>query len=317
MVTRDRHRRRFTIAAQVHGHTEGLKALQKASLERLYRRSIPVDEVISREVAQQIATLSRDLHRQVGLLIDRRGRIQHVIVGDAERLHLPDLGRHRAGASRLRGVRLVHTHLLNERLTRDDLTDLTKLQLDLVAVVSVGELGEASAVEYAHVTPDSFEGGGYAVVEPTPLGRFSLDFRGFIEGLEEGLSAASRVVATEEGIVRAVAVHVTSQPVTSDAVTRSLDELKELAATAGVAIVETIIQRRPKPDPRYVVGKGKLQELTLAALQHDADLVIFDQDLSPSQARAIAETIENKVIDRTQLILDIFAQRASSLDGKL
>lgn len=278
---------------------------------------VEVQDVISRDLAQQLAMISRDLNRQIGLIIDRRGRVQEVIVGDAERLQLPDLGRHRAGRARLRGVRLVHTHVSGERLTRDDLTDLTRLHLDLVAVIQVGSLGEAATIELAHVIPDLVEGASHHIEEPVRFDRFTWNFETFIQDLEARFAATSRTVATDEGLIRAVAVHVTNQSTHSDKVRTSLEELEELARTAGVAIVETIIQRRPKPDPKFVVGKGKLQELTLAALQHDAELVIFDQDLSPSQARAIAETIENKVIDRSQLILDIFAQRATSLDGKL
>ncbi len=317
-ISRPRHPGRFTISTTLHGHTQGLRPLQRSALERLYRRTVPVGEIVGRELATQLATVSADLHRQVGLIIDRRGRIEAVIVGDAERLFLPDLGRQRAGRSRLRGVRLVHTHLGGERLTRDDLTDLTRLHLDLVAVVQVGTTGAATTLEYAHVTPDlDGQGDGYRVVEPERIDRVSVDFEAFIGELEARFSDAGRTVTTDEGLVRAIAVHVTRQSPQSEVVRASLEELSELARSAGVAIVETIVQRRPEPDPRYVAGKGKLQELTLAALQHDADLVIFDQDLSPSQARAIAETIENKVIDRSQLILDIFAQRATSLDGKL
>ncbi len=243
--------------------------------------------------------------------------MQHVIVGDTERLELPDLGRHRAGRARLRGVRLVHTHVLGERLTRDDITDLTRLQLDLVAVLQLSNIGEATTIEVAHVTPDALDGPGYHVMEPERLQRFELRFDTFIDELEGRFAASAKTVETDEGLTRAIAVHVTSRNVHGETVQQSLAELAELARSAGVALVETVIQRRPEPDPRFVVGKGKLQELTLAALQHDADLVIFDQDLTPSQARAIAETIDNKVIDRTQLILDIFAQRARSLDGKL
>jgi GTP-binding protein HflX len=274
-------------------------------------------EIISAELAGFLCELTAELRRQVGVLVDRRGRIQHVVVGDHERLFLPDLGRQRAGRSRLRGLRLVHTHLAGEGLTKDDLTDLTKLQLDLIAVLQLGPGGVPTSLQWAHIIPPTAEGSAVEVAEPVLLHRVVFDFEAFIDGLESRLTAVSQGVETREGETRAIAVHVTQGSTHRAEVERSLAELTELARTAGVALVETIVQRRPQPDPRYVVGKGKLQELALAAIHHDADLVVFDQDLTPSQARTIAESVELKVIDRTQLILDIFAQRASSLDGKL
>ncbi|MFO0747011.1 MAG: GTPase HflX [Myxococcota bacterium] len=264
-----------------------------------------------------MATISAELNRQVGVVIDRRGRIEHVIVGDAERLFLPDLGRQRAGRSRFRGVRLVHTHVGGERLSKDDLTDLAKLQLDLIGVVQAAPDGQATTIEVAHLVPPTPSGEVWEVRPPVPLHRLELDFARFIDELENRFASAQEGRATKEGETRAIVVHVTRMNPSRPEVQQSLEELAELCRTAGVAIVETIVQRRHEPDPRYVVGQGKLQELALAALHHDADLVVFDQDLSPSQARSIGESVELKVIDRTQLILDIFAQRAKSLDGKL
>ncbi len=261
--------------------------------------------------------LSHELRRQLGVMIDRRGRIQHVIVGDHERLFLPDLGRQRAGRSRLRGLRLVHTHISGERLTKDDLTDLAKLQLDAIASLTISALGTPGTIEWAHLAPPNSEGTSVEIVEPVAFHRLEIDFEAFLDALETRLTQTKQGQETREGETRAIAVHVTPLGIQRPEVERSLAELAELARTAGVALVETIVQRRPEPDPRFVVGKGKLQELALAALHHDADLVVFDQNLTPSQARSIAETVELKVIDRTQLILDIFAQRASSLDGKL
>ena len=304
------------IATTVSGHLIGLKAAQKHALERVYRRTVPPAEVITQELATFLAEISGELNRQVGVVIDRRGRVQHVIVGDHERLFLPDLGRQRAGRSRLRGVRLVHTHVGGERLTKDDLTDLSKLQLDLIAAIQAHG-GVAQTIEVANLVPPGPDGATTEVRAPVPLGRLDLDFGRFIDELEARFAAATKGVDATAGLTRAIAVHVTTGSVKRPEVERSLAELNELARTAGVALVETIVQRRPEPDPKFVVGKGKLQELTLAALHHDAELVIFDQELTPSQARAIADEVELKVIDRTQLILDIFAQRARSLDGKL
>ncbi len=305
------------ISSELSGHLVGLKPAQRHALERIYRRAVPPDAVVTLELAQFMAELSRALHRQIGVLIDRRGRIAHVVVGDAERLFLPELGRERAGRSRFRGVRLVHTHLGGERLNKDDLTDLAKLHLDLVAVLQVGRDALCESIELAHLVPSARGETPWVVREPVALARLALDFTRFIEDLEGTFEAPARAVDAATGLTRAIVVHVTRGAADHPEVQQSLSELEELCRTAGVAIVETVLQRRSAPDPRYVLGKGKVQELALAAMHFEADLVIFDQDLSPSQARAIGDTIALKVIDRTQLILDIFAQRAASQAGKL
>lgn len=278
---------------------------------------MPSSQVITTELAHFMASISSELRRQVGVVLDRRGRVQHVIVGDADKLVLPDLGRQRAGRSRFRGVRLVHTHVLGERLSRDDLTDLSLLQLDLIGVIQLGPGGLASTLEIAHLVPPVGDGPAWEVLAPRPVGELDLDFARFIEDLEGQFAVSQGAVATREGEVRGIAVHITDGPVDSTAVAQSLEELRELARTAGVTFVDTIIQRRRTPDPKFAIGQGKLEELVLATMHHDADLVVFDQDLTPAQVRSIGDRVELKVIDRTQLILDIFATRATSKAGKL
>ncbi|MFT7578992.1 MAG: GTP-binding protein HflX [Myxococcota bacterium] len=306
------------IANSLSGHLVGLKPAQRHALERIFRRSVGPDQIITTELSHFVAGLSVELRRQIGLIIDRRGRIQHVVLGDAERLFLPDLGRQRAGRGRFRGVRLIHTHVQGEPLSKDDLTDLTLLQLDMIGVLQVSDTGLATTLELAHIVPPSPDGHGWEVHPATPVGEAAtVDFTAFIADLETQFAATQRVVDSREGETRAIAVHVTASAPDTPSVVRSLDELRELALTANVKIVDTLIQRRHKPDPRLVIGRGKLDELALATMHHEVDLVIFDRDLSPSQARSIADAVDLKVIDRTQLILDIFAQRATSAAGKL
>lgn len=304
------------MAQTVTGSTTGLKPQQKHALTRIFRRSVPPDEVITTELAHFMASVSRETGRQVGVLLDRRGRVQHVIIGDGHKLLLPDLGRQRAGRDRLRGVRLIHTHLQGEALSRDDLTDLSLLQLDLIGVLQVDEDGQATTLEVAHLVPPRPTDEPWEVLPPGPIGEVALGFLAFIEELETRFAARRQGVAADQG-TRAIAAHVaTGQPGAADA-KQSLAELTELAATAGVTIVESLTQRRPKTDSRYVMGRGKLDELVLAAMQREVDLIIFDCDLTPAQARSIADVTEFKVLDRTQLILDIFAQHATTRDGKL
>ncbi len=245
-------------------------------------------------------------------------KIEYVIVGDAAKISLPDLGRQRAGVGRLRGLRLVHTHLRSEPLTRDDLVDLAMLRLDLVAAIGVEQDGLPGTVHLAHVVPDRPDQPVEArpLWEVRPAVRFhdlDLDFQALVSSLEEEIARSTRLRAPG-GKNRAVLVGVASGP--RRQAEESMDELKELARTAGVTVLDTVLQTR-RPDPRTLLGSGKLEELNLRCMQYGAELIVFDQDLTPSQLNAIAEATELKVIDRTQLILDIFAQRARSRDGKL
>jgi GTP-binding protein HflX len=295
----------------VTGNISGLKTSEIKALERLYRRRVAPSEVVSAELAAQLSELAADLHRQVGVLIDRRGAIQHVVVGDASKLLLPDLGRYRGGASRLRGVRLVHTHLRGEPLTRDDLTDLGLLRLDAVAAITVDAAGHPGKLYIAHARPDAepIE----LPVEPATAPR--TNFAELIAQVEAQFARAHRVAPTDAGKDRAIVVHVQIGRA-RDAEAR-IAELSELCRTAGVKVLDVLEQRRPAADPRYLVGRGKLDEILLRAMQLGAEAVIFDPDLAPGQARAISEATELKVLDRTMLILDIFAQHATSRDGKL
>lgn len=175
------------------------------------------------------AEISAELNRQIGVVIDHRGRVQRVIVSDHERLFLPDLGRQRAGRSRLRGVRLVHTHVLGERLNKDDITDLTKLQLDLIAAIQATPAGVASSIEVANLVPPGPDAVAWEVHAPVPIGRIDFDCGRFIDELETRFAAATLgVEVVAEGLTRAIAVHVTSGSTKRPEVERSLEELSEL-----------------------------------------------------------------------------------------
>ena len=296
---------------EVTGNTQGLKASEIKALERLYRRRVAPTEIVSSELAQQLAQQAAELHRQVGVLIDRRGAIQHVMVGDASKITLPDFGRIRGGAGRFRGLRLVHTHLRNEPLTRDDMTDLQLLRLDAVAAIAVDAAGNAGKLFIGHMVPD----GPAKELPPEPATASRTNFLELITQLEQQFGRAHRVASTDIGKDRALLVHVELGR-SRDSEAR-IAELRELCRTAGVKVLDVLVQRRPEADPKFLVGRGKLDEILLRAMQLGAEVVIFDPDLSPGQARAISEATELKVLDRTMLILDIFAQHATSRDGKL
>ena len=301
---------------EVHGNTLGLKQSQLHALRRTYRRRVDADQVISPELARHLAELSHETHRQVGVLLDRKGDVQAVIVGDARKLTLPDVGRARAGSHRLRGLRLVHTHLDGEPLTRDDHTDLALLRLDLVAALEVREGGLPGRVHLAHLLPENPQGALWKDELVPSVHELSYDARAGALALEEEFARAQTARRTG-GRERAILVGVGGRGRSRAEAEASLAELRELARTAGVQVIDAVLQQRREIDPRTLIGKGKLEDILLRSMQLMADLIIFDADLSPSQAIHIAETTSLKILDRTQLILDIFAQRAQSADGKL
>ena len=304
------------MSRNVSGNLSGLKPSQLDALERLGRRRVPPSRLVTVELASATAAVSREIGRQVGLLIDRGGHVAFTTVGDPSRVHLPDFGRLRAATGRFRGLRLVHTHLHDETLSRDDLVDLVRLRLDLVAAVCVSPQGQPGNVHYAHLLPRARRGEIWHVEGPISIHQLDVDFLGLIHDLEAELARAQGarpVTALED---RAILVHVTGKSGALDAES-SVAELARLADTAGVEVMGSVVQVRDRPDPRFVVGRGKLEEVVVLALSQDAELLIFDQELRPAQARAIADVTDLKVIDRTQLILDIFAQRAHTRDGKL
>jgi GTP-binding protein HflX len=299
------------VPEEVTGNVQGLKASEIKALERLYRRRVAPSDVVSPELASQLAEQAAQLHRQVGVLIDRRGAIQHVMVGDASKILLPDIGRMRGGAGRFRGLRLVHTHLRGESLTRDDLTDLALLRLDAVAAITVDAAGRPGKLFVGHMVPDAPPVELPAEQATAPR----TNFVDLIARIEQQFGRAHRVASTDVGKDRALLVHVQLGRA-KDAEAR-IAELRELCRTAGVKVLDVLVQRRPEADPKFLVGRGKLDEILLRAMQLGAEAVIFDPDLTPGQARAISEATELKVLDRTMLILDIFAQHATSRDGKL
>ncbi len=302
---------------EVFGNTLGLKPSQLQALRRTYRRRVDADQVISPELARHLSEISRETNRQVGVLLDRKGDVQAVVVGDARKLELPDVGRARAGSHRLRGLRLVHTHLNGEPLTRDDHTDLALLRLDLVAAIEVMDSGLPGRLHYAHLLPENPTGAIWKDETAGSVHEVDYDALSGALALEDEFARASALRRTG-GREKAILVGF------GDGRTRgrsgaesSLEELRELARTAGVEVIDATLQMRREVDPRYLIGKGKLEDILLRSMQLMADLIIFDANLSPSQARHIAEATSLKILDRTQLILDIFAQRAQSADGCL
>ena len=307
----------------LHGNIQGLKPNQLRRIEKLYQRRVSPHQIVTPEFARQLSELSHETRRQIGALIDRKGYVEFVIVGDARRIELPDFKRVRVAGDRFRGLRCVHTHLRGEELTRDDLTDLALLRLDLMAAIDVDELtGLPGVLRAAYLLPSTAtelntngNAKQFAFIDPAPPSQVSVDFLSLIESLEEELARNRRTSRRAGGGDRAILVNVTKGSM-ADA-EDSMAELRELVQSAGLSVLDSVIQRRSAIDPRTVIGKGKLDDLLIRAMQLGADAIVFDRELQASQVRSISEATDLKIIDRSQLILDIFAQRAQSHEGKI
>jgi GTP-binding protein HflX len=302
---------------EIFGNTTGLAPSDRKALERLYRRRVPFTQLTTTELTRGLCDASKDTRRQVGVLVNRAGQVEYVVVGDSSKLFLPDLGRERAGSGRFRGLRLIHTHLRSEPLTRDDLVDLTRLRLDLVAAICVSPEGDPRSVHYAHCVPvNGSKEAPYRSFGPVPYHQLDVNPAQLVMAIEEEFARQARTRRVEAKDGRAILLHVCEKADAGSA-EASLRELAELSRTAGVEVADTVLQVRDRLDPKYVVGRGKLEDIVVSAMQLDADVLIVDRNLNAAQAAAIAKLTDLKVIDRTQLILDIFAQHAQSQDGKL
>jgi GTPase len=283
-------------------------------LERLYRRKMPPDTVITPEAARALSEASAGIGRQVGLIIDRSGSIRNVLVGTNHDILIPDLSEHRLGARRLRGVRFIHTHLKNAPLNQEDLTDLALLRLDMIAALAVGGTGIPGTISLAYLVPPNSSGKIHEVLPPQSVHALDVDAAEFISDIEREMERAQSalVVAKKD---RAILVSVSKR--SRHEQEESIEELKELARTDAITVLDTVIQRLHEINPKYLLGEGKLKELIIRSQQLGADLIVFNQDLTPAQVKSIGDISEMRVIDRTQLILDIFARRAHSGDGKV
>ncbi len=215
------------------------------------------------------------------------------------------------GKKALRGLRLVHTHLDGEPLTQDDLADLALLRLDLIAAFGV-EDGSPGNIFVAHLMPEGDK--PFETLHAKNFYDFELDVPSFVRALEEEMER-KRHFSADDKRERAILVSVSTRPKYEQE--DSLEELKELARSSDLLVLDMVAQRPKEINPRYLMGEGKIKELVINALSKGATILIFDQELSPSQVKAITELTELKVVDRSQLILDIFARRAHSRDGKV
>ena len=299
---------------KIHGNLTGLAPAQIKGIEQLYRRRVPPERIVTHDLARQLTTLSREINRQIGLLISRRGEIAFVVVGSHKDILIPGLDSFRSSSSRFRGLRLIHTHLDGENLTTDDLTDLALLRLDLVCAIDTDPDGLPGKAYTAHLIPENLEGTFWMQLPPAPPSELTLNFLSFIQALE-GEFTKKQKTRKVDATDRAILIRVETNPRAESEY--ALDELKELARSCGVEVFDTIMKYRTQMDPKFLLGKGQLSDLVIRALQMGANLLIFDHELTAAQIKSITDFTEIRVVDRTQVILDIFARRAHSREGKI
>ncbi len=260
--------------------------------------------MIGRDLARTLAGLAEDLNRQIGLLIQRTGSVETVIIGTHDRIEIPALTKVRTSGERLCGLRCVHTHFSSSGPDEEDIMDMVCLRLDMMSVLSLDD----GLLHSVHIQPSSPQGW-----ERLDASQDSCLER--IEAIETQLARQQAPQGLDRGQDRAVLISVSTR--TKAEAASSMFELAELARAAKVEVTEQVIQHRNKLDSRFILGSGKLMEIILICLRTGANLLIFDQELSPSQVRSITSRTDLRVIDRTQLILDIFASRALSREGKV
>jgi GTP-binding protein HflX len=300
--------------AHLYGNIAGLKANQIKRLEKIYNRRIAPHQFITPELGRYLTEISREISRQIGIIINRKGSIVVVIVGTEREIVIPVLSDYPLGRKRLRGLRCIHTHLKNEPLSQDDLTDLALLRLDMIAALGVRQDGLPGNIFISHLLPLDEEGKTYSIHPTIQFHQLDIRFDEFIPELEKRMG---RAIVRDIKDMRERAILVSVSQKNRSEQKESLEELRELTRTADAVVLDTMLQRPKDINPKYLMGKGKLKQLIITALQKDATIIIFDQELTPTQMREIGEVTELKVIDRTQLILDIFARRAHSRDGKV
>ncbi|MCX7966502.1 MAG: GTPase HflX [Syntrophorhabdaceae bacterium] len=238
------------------------------------------------------------------------------MVGDKNRIEIPKLSTERVGRARFRGLRFIHTHLNNELLTKEDLTDLTLLQLDMVGCLTNLEDSEP-LIHLGYLIPETKRQKAWSFIGPQELKELKVDFIEFITDLEnEFIRERGRLFDIKDETEKAVLVSVVP-PHSKKISDESIIELKELCYSAGISVLDTVVQRPKELHPTFLIGKGKMEEVIMKCQQLGADLIVFDEGLTPGQINNISSITELNVIDRNQLILDIFAQRAKTNEAKI
>lgn len=305
---------------KIKGNIESIKKSVLNQIEELFTLELSKEDFVPKELAFKLAEFTGKINREISVYINRKGALLDISIGDIGTVSLPAIDSRRSLA-RLSGVRCIHTHPGGDgRLSDVDISSLLKLKLDAMIALGVnrGKIGEVYVA-----LPMEDEAGD--LNEAEVYGPLNLDneiLNTFINTIEQREKSSKTIgFLNEDGIEKAILVglETSSGKIINEKSEgeRSLEELQELAITAGVEVVQKILQRKSSKDTAFYIGKGKTGEINLMRQALNANVIIFDDELSGAQFRNIEEVVGVKVIDRTTLILDIFAQRARSREGKL
>lgn len=299
--------------SMIHGELNGIRKSFLARIEQLYEFTVPFGQVITSELAQKMIEITADLNRELAVYINRRGQITSVAVGDIATVVLPEIDGRRSG-NRLSGIRCIHTHPSGDtELSGVDVASLKQVRFDLMA--ALGQRDGIIQVSFGIITDIKNDIFNSETLGPLSLEEFiELDLTYLTAQIERQLELNTKTSAIAE-TERALLVGLDRQG--KWAIIDSLKELEQLAETAGAEVLGMTWQKRERPDAALFIGRGKVQELSLLRQEKDANLIIFDDELSPAQQRNLEKLLGVKVLDRAALILDIFAQRARSHEGKL
>lgn len=328
----------------IFGNLQGLKHSQQKQLQRLYHQRIPGDSFTTPEFAQRLAAISTEINQPVCAYLNRRGQVIRVGVGTPRKTQIPLTELPRYGAERLSGIRCIATQLKPEHPSDGALTAMALQRLDALIILNVtgtgfqrrggGATGYVKETYLAHLAPQDartlitsqtsgLETSDYSCPSWSISPAMSLDalskqdFLDLVEGLEEEFRREFVGREVDSDRDRVVIVGVVTQKETTQQFQDTLVELGRLVDTAGGEVLQMMRQKRTRIHPQTVVGEGKVQEIALSVQTLGANLVVFDRDLSPAQVRNLEAQIGVRVVDRTEVILDIFAQRARSGAGKL
>jgi len=310
----------------IYGNLQGIKSSQVKQLQRLYQSRLPSDRITTPEFAQRVAAASTELGQPVCVYINRRGQVIRVGIGTLRQTRIPPLELPRYGAERLSGIRCISTHLKADPPSESTLSCMALQRLDALVVLTLtgggferrggGASGYIREAYLAHLVPHPEA--NWTVTPPISVDILaSQDFTSLVEGLEEEFRREFVAQQVDQDHDRVLIVGLRTDSMTPDQFRDELAELARLVETAGGDVLETLKQRRSQPHPQTVVGEGKVEEIARTAQTIGANLIVFDRDLSPAQVRNLEEQIGLRVVDRTEVILDIFAQRAQSGAGKL
>lgn len=302
----------------IHGELKNIKKSVLESLEGLYELAVPAGQLVTREIAELMLAVTAELQREVAVYINRQGKVLQVSVGDDATVDLPEI-RQRKSENRLSGVRCVHTHPSSDtRLSAPDLSSLRSMRFDVMAAIGMkdGRIYGSMAFLSGELT----ESGGYVVhgTKELPIGDLNrYNLMQLVTAINKEMGR-NQLKETEKRQERAILAGVDYNASPGGwSIEDSLTELKGLAETAGAQVAGKVIQRKAKPDNAFFLGRGKVDEIGMLAQNVEADLLIVDDEISPSQQRNLEMSTGLRVVDRTALILDIFAQRARSAAGKL